>query len=327
MKYLENTLYIEPEYKPWPFTGSLPLFIQSTFTFKYVTINKTSMIFVYYKPNNPISASIKKHLTIIEQKAALPVVLILDKATYREREFLIKNKIPFIVKNRQIFLPFLGYVLQENFTAAKDEANISRFTPTAQKLLFFIIYNQIKYSHNTFIASHIGKEIGIQPMGISRATNQLHDLHLIDIEIKGTSKHLFPKASKAELLDMAAPYIITPIKKKVTMLFTKDTNYKPIVSGETALSEYTNLNPPVKPCWGLVKTQKTPDIFALNIQNLDYPADFEYWAYDPTIINDNREIADPLSLYATFKNNNDERIQSALIEMLHNLWKGRYTNA
>lgn len=329
MNYLENTIYVQPQYLSWPEAASLPFFLQNTFEFKYVIIKNIPMIFAYYKLENSVSVSLKKHLSIIEKKAGIPVVLILDKATYRERDFLIKNKIPFIVKNRQIFLPFLGYVLQENFAAEKEKAIAAKLTPTAQKLLFYIIYEQIKglCASSGFIASQIGKTINIQPMSISRATTLLQDLQLVDIEIKGHSKVLFPKTSNEELLDMANPYIIEPTKKKMDILITKNTDYRPIISGETALAEYTNLNPPPRICWGLIKSKKSPGIFNLNIQDSDYTSEFELWTYDPTTINGNKEIADPLSLYAAFKNNNDERIQNAITEMLHNLWKGRYIHA
>ena len=49
----------------------------------------------------------------------LPVVLVLRELSFRQKEYLIREKIPFIVDGKQIYLPFMAVYLQERCSAEK----------------------------------------------------------------------------------------------------------------------------------------------------------------------------------------------------------------
>lgn len=48
-------------------------------------------------------------------------VLILDHLAYRQKEYLLRDHIPFVVEGKQIYLPFMAVYLQERCDSEKKE--------------------------------------------------------------------------------------------------------------------------------------------------------------------------------------------------------------
>lgn len=48
-----------------------------------------------------------------------PVILVLEKITIRQKEYLLRDKIAFIVDGKQIYLPVYGSVFAEALRAKK----------------------------------------------------------------------------------------------------------------------------------------------------------------------------------------------------------------
>ena len=62
---------------------------------------------------------LKKHIARIQNNENLPVALVLKELSFRQKEYLIREKIPFIVDGKQIYLPFMEVYLQERCSAEK----------------------------------------------------------------------------------------------------------------------------------------------------------------------------------------------------------------
>ncbi len=76
--------------------------------------------------------------------------------------------------------------------------------------------------------------------------------------------------------------------------------------GETALEKLSMIVTREKSCWAVSKKWAKEHKDLLDKHYGDYKV--EVWRYDPILLAEN-EIVDPLSLYLSFKNNEDERIQ------------------
>ena len=48
-------------------------------------------------------------------------MLVLRELSFRQKEYLIREKIPFIVDGKQIYLPFMAVYLQERCSAEKND--------------------------------------------------------------------------------------------------------------------------------------------------------------------------------------------------------------
>ena len=82
---------------------------------------------------------LKKHIDRIQRTEGAPAVLVPERLTYRQKEYLLRSHIPFIVEGKQIYLPFLAVYLQERCDSEKLSSEV--MLPSAQLLLLYYIYH------------------------------------------------------------------------------------------------------------------------------------------------------------------------------------------
>lgn len=112
MEYLNKILGIEVVYENVALTH-LPNFIATRYRLQLVSMNGQRAIFLYPATELEQIEVLKKHIARIQKNENLPVILVLKELTYRQKESLLREKIPFIVDGRQIYLPFMAVYLQE----------------------------------------------------------------------------------------------------------------------------------------------------------------------------------------------------------------------
>ena len=118
MEYLDKVLGVKVTYDDVEFKY-LPNFIATRYRLRMVTMIEQKMIFLYPKTELEQIEVLKKHIARIQKNENLPVVLVLKELSYRQKEYLIREKIPFIVDGKQIYLPFMAVYLQERCSAEK----------------------------------------------------------------------------------------------------------------------------------------------------------------------------------------------------------------
>lgn len=118
MEYLNKVLGIKVAYEDVEFEH-LPNFIATRYQLQMVSMNEQKVIFLYPKTELEQIEVLKKHIARIQKNEHLPVVLALTELSYRQKEYLIREKIPFIVDGKQIYLPFMAVYLQERCDAEK----------------------------------------------------------------------------------------------------------------------------------------------------------------------------------------------------------------
>ncbi len=101
MEYLQKVLglkltYINDDIK------HIPNFIGTRYVLRNVLLDRQKAVFIYPKTELEQIETLKKHISKIKSIVNLPVVMILDEITYRQKEYLIREKIPII--NRYICL-------------------------------------------------------------------------------------------------------------------------------------------------------------------------------------------------------------------------------
>ena len=116
--------------------------------------------------------TLKKHLERVKKSADCPVVLVLEQITARQREYLLREKVAFIVDGKQIYLPFMAVYLQERCDAEKSDRE--EILPSAQMLLLYFIYEGAK----ELSTSQAAKDLELTPTSISRASKQLEEMGL-----------------------------------------------------------------------------------------------------------------------------------------------------
>ncbi len=136
------------------------------------------------------------------------MILVLEQITARQKEYLLREKIAFIVDGKQIYLPFMAAYLQERCDAEKSDRE--EILPSAQMLLLYYIYEGAK----ELSTSQAAKDLDLTPTSISRASKQLEGMGFLRSRKIGVQKILlFGKNSAKELFYKAEKVLLNPVKK------------------------------------------------------------------------------------------------------------------
>ncbi len=312
MEYLNHVLGIRIVYKG-DVRKSLPNFICTRYQVQEVTLDGKNAVFVYPKKELEAINAIKKHMVRIERTANAPAVLVPDQLTYRQKEYLLRDHIPFIVEGKQIYLPFMAVYLQERGDGEKQTA--LAMIPSAQILLLHYIY----HGCGELLTSDASQKLDFTATSISRASRQLAEMGLVQTEKRGVQKVIFSDKSPEELFMAAKSYMSNPIKRTVYVPKTEIKKELP-VSGYSALSEYTMLNSPAVESRATVSIAEWERVASGRLQNSEDQCAVELWRYDPRKLSAG-ECVDRLSLALSLCGDRDERIEEAIEEMLEQVWR------
>ena len=312
MEYLNKVLGIEVVYMNGKFEH-LPNFIVTRYRLQRVSMNGQGVIFLYPKTELEQVEVLKKQIARIQKNENLPVVLVLNELSFRQKEYLIREKIPFIVEGRQIYLPFMALYLQERCNAEKKPRE--EMLPSAQMLLLHFIYGGAQ----ELSTSQAAKDLELTPTSISRASRQLEEMGLLHIRKVGVQRILYSEDSPKMLFQKAGDTLLNPVKR--TVYIPKELVGTDLLeSGYSALAEYSMLNAPNVRCYAAERISQWKEVMTNSLQNSQVQVAVEMWRYNPRKLS-TRNAVDELSLALALREDADERVEEAVEEMLNELWR------
>jgi DNA-binding transcriptional regulator YhcF (GntR family) len=322
--YIKDIIGLELEIKALEkdMLSKLPMYLKEGYIWNNAKIaNRPFILAETIEENNFSIAQIQTHFEQVRTTFSLPVVAVLHKLEAYNRKRLIERRIAFIVPNKQLYLPdFLINFIEYRQIAKKTQIQL---TPTAQQLLLLYLLDKFD---KTEIVNKTFKELAVllstNPMGITRAVENLKQLELVDI-ISEKEKYIHFRMDKNELWNCAEreKILINPILKKVFVDERPQGAF--LQSNASALPEYTNMNPSRQQYLAVEKSlyyalRKSNALINENEREGKYC--LEIWKYnpEPLIVNMNNEssVVDPLSLYLSLKDSQDERIEMALEQII-----------
>lgn len=314
MDYIESALGVKVKYQLWKHTAELPYYISDRYELQQVMIDSVKAVFLYPKSELDQIASVKKQIARIQALENLPVVIVMKYISRSRREYMISAKIPFIVPEKQLYLPFMGIALQERFKA--EIPAVEKLPPSAQVLFFYYLYQK----QTQIYMSEATRALGFSSMTITRAARQLEGTGLFTAKKDGVRKILYGNCQGRDLFEQMQPYLISPIRK---IVYVKKQMTLPgaYLAGLSALSANSMINPPGTVCYavGEENAQFTgTDI----LMDSDSQMEIQIWKYHPAILSGNG-VVDTLSLVMTLKDNSDERIEDAVSELLAHIWEDK----
>ena len=314
-KYLENTFGIKTRLLPLgnEDKNKLPVYFRS-YDIKTMKIFEQKILIIkmdFYTEGK--IERLRKQAKVAEDILDIPVVFLFEKIEAYNRKRMIHKKIPFIVTDKQIFLPFLFIQLQENKDGETKQKE--KLSPAAQCLFLYYLLRD-KLTGLNFKA--LAKKLNYGQMTITRAANTLNNLNLCKIE-GHKNKTIVLDKNRKELWQEALKYLINPVEKEIYDSVKE--YYKDFyISGINALANYTNIAGENKKTIAVYKQKKKNLIN--NIDNSDednFKDIIQLWKYDPGILTENKYV-DPLSLYLTLRDTDDERIEKELKKLIDELW-------
>lgn len=297
--------------KPWIKKNNFPIFLRDAYNFYGVTILGTRCILIEAVDEMPNIDQLKKHIKQIKNLTDRQIVLFYKDITRYRRKSLIENRIAFVIEDGQMYLPFLGLDLKK----VKEHVEEAKgFTAPAQIAYLYFLYHKEEVVNTTDFA----KKLGFNKMTASRALNDLYHANLITYEIggmTGRSKE-YKRIKDPDYFLRGRNYLKTPVRK---IIYTKTRPLDALTAGMEALSELSMINPPGHPIMAIDRNKLNNEQVEV-VNNKDLIKDtklveLELWDYDPGLFSNNGHV-DLLSLYASLKEETDERVRQALEEVL-----------
>ena len=310
MTYIEKILHCPVVVQEYTASSKLPPVISNNYKLKIVVIDGKKCIFA--EPSADINLSvIRKQQKLLENLTGMICVLELSKINGYTNERLIEEGIPFVIQEKQIYLPFWGIALSN-----EDERVIKpceRLSFLTQKLLLTSIYENWK----DISVSKAAEKLSVAKTSVTRCYDEIEVLGLPYIKKKSRSRLFSVNNNTKEMWEQIRNVLRNPILQQFQ--FKNDINCSGILSGMSALGFYSMLGDNPYPIYAVSKKdigvllaknellRSSADMPGCVIQELGYVIKF-----------DNNQVIDPLSvaLMITDSELNDPRVSKAIDEML-----------
>ena len=316
-RYLLDTLGITVTLSKPASVGSLPFFLQDIYdVFQVRLLNEEFIVLASRNDSELTPATIHKHIDIVSQQLKMKAVFVHSTISSFNRKRLIEHKVPFVIPGNQMYLPDLGIDLREYFIKKRSKPVI--LGPSTQAV---ILYALTQTMSEPLTPTQLAEALGYSRMAMTRSLDEIESLGLAEVSITGRKRLVYFDKNRRNLWEKALPHLKTPVRENV-WLKTMIDELPVCQAGLTALASYSMLTPPKRRVyaaftkdWKAIKRKYHHEI-------ISYPDEagyeLEVWSYSPGLFA-NGKIVDPFSLYLSLRNIKDERVESAMEEMMEGI--------
>ncbi len=314
-RYLEDTLGLAVRFHPWVPEERLPIFLRDNYHFYAGELLHSHCLLMIDQSSQEVSPStIRKHLNWVIDKWPLPVVYVRDRLPSYQRRRLIEQRVPFLIPGNQMYLPMLGIDLREHFRSERPtQTNVM---PATQAVILHLLNNRDRHPQNP---AELAERLGYTRMTMSRVLDELEAEQLCEVTKEGRERWLRLKESPRELWSTALPMMRSPVQHRYYMHWWGSEPPGP-KAGLSALANLSMLAPPNRPVfavatdgWRQLRTSKRLP----NEVDAEDVIEAEVWRYNPKLFSNG--VVDRFSLFLSLRDNEDERIQLALEEMMEGI--------
>jgi hypothetical protein len=294
--------------------ASLPYFMLDEYDLYTTRIVDKECVLLVSKTDREISpAQVKKHAEVARERVSAEVVFVHPSISSYNRKRLIEYKIPFVIPGNQMYLPELMIDLREHFYAVRSSK--PAFSPSTQAVVLYILHH---YRADPFIPTELAKKVGYTNTTMTRAFDEIDGVNIGRQEMEGRQRWLWIQDDKRRFWDKIVSYVNSPVRRRVWVRSLPEELQK-YQAGETALARYSMLTPSKLKTFAAKREdwdfyQRWDSIEEVKSKE-DAEFQLQIWKYDPALFAKGGTV-DKFSLYLSLKDNDDERIQGALEEMM-----------
>lgn len=315
-QYLLETLGTNISPKNWQPSRRLPLFLREGYTYYEAEILGTDCLLMADREPGRSAATVRKHMKQVRGKWDGDIIYVREKANSDERRRLIEQKVPFVVPGNQMYLPLLGIDFREHFRQLHDEG--TALTPASQAAILLLLNHTTSKSYS---AQELADRLGYSKMTASRSLNELKAKDIGAVTLEGRQRLLTLDDDRRTLWERALPMLSSPVKHRQYIHLPGNKRIG-IKAGLTALAHYSMLAAPPVPVVSVTSEQWSSIDDDANVASAEpndpKATEVEVWSYDPALFA-KKNVVDRLSLFLSLKDNEDERVESALEEMLEGM--------
>ncbi len=292
-------------------TDRLPLFLKGAYRFSIMQV--LSVQFLAVAPVEKINlATMRKHRKRLMELTGMECVFQMDSTSAYTKNKMLEDGIPFVLTDKEIYLPFLGIVLG---SSEKEPHRPERISFMTQKLLLTALYKEVHQATVTEMA----KELEVSKMSVTRCLDELEAYGLGLVENNRTAGRYFKwNKSKKELWSLIQPLLRNPVEKQ---LYLDCLPPWPLpISGMSAVSYFSMLADNGYPTYAISK-KAVKDLHPEKLPQVPHDeipaAVIQVMGYDLLHSDDKCLVIDPLSavLSLTPEEMADPRIEGAAEEI------------
>ncbi|MEN0057307.1 MAG: hypothetical protein AAGB31_00605 [Bdellovibrio sp.] len=294
----------------WILPKGAPHLLANSYHFKKITVQGIEFILAEATSEEVEVKKVLAHQNLIKKFTDAPILFSFHELKIQQQKALIEKKVNYSDRAGNLFFPDALIVVKN----VKDkELRLPVQITTWCKVA--IIRQIVRGDIHMLTISELAEKFAISKMHASRFVEELKALNLIHIIKEGTSKRVQFLPDR-ELWQKAERLLGSPLVKKV---YLNSKVPKSRIAGYTALGSLTMIDS------GDMLTQAVGkrNFLRLEAQLKPVPREFakvclEVWEWAPEVIIEGSSV-DPLSLYMSMKDDDDDRTQIALKEILNNI--------
>ena len=299
--------------KKWNKEKQLPLFILNDYLIQKAIINDIECLSLTPKGDIPTLPAFKKQLSIIREIENVPIFLQLNAISSFRKRNLLENKIPFILKDKMAYLPFMTTYLTNT---QYEDKSIEKISLATQLLFTWILYQNT----NKYYVSDAVKSLGFSNMTLTRAFRQLCATQLLEEHKDGRKIFLTTNLSKVDLFNKMKAYL-QPTFYSQGYILKKEITKDMILAGEFAFSQHTHLNPPKLKTYAIEKKHSKNIKLQRECYSYDEQVELQIWKYNPLLFSPNPKNIDVISLILSLLGKEDERLDIEIENLLKKIFK------
>ena len=309
-EYLEKTLRQKVSIKANnSLCDKLPLAFKGRYYFFDIETN--GMHWIAMKPKSDTGLiTLRKDRAKVQSAAGLNCAIFMDSTTCYIKEKMIEEGIPFVLADKQVYLPFIGFLLTSS--GERDITPVQLISYLTQKLILIAIYE--KWDKVT--VSEAAVRLGVTKTSVTRCFDEIEYLGIDILDAKGKSRAITVSEDRKQLWEKLQSVLRNPVIARYELREDLLLDKK---AGITALCEYSLLSDNDYPTYAITKKEITNtgikkmkrvrrgEEIGCVVLELGYFIDF-----------DNKKIEDPLSVVLSLSDEEkqDERVSISINEML-----------
>ena len=259
-------------------------------------------------------AAMRKHYFKLMELSGMACAFQLNSISAYTKNKMLEEGIPFVLVGKEVYLPFLGVVLNDNVQSERTPP--VRLSFMSQKLLLSALYHNV----TQMTVTEMAKLLGVSKMSVTRCFDELDGFQMNLIDDNKTAGRYFKWGkSKKEFWELIRPYLRNPVEKELRLDCLPP--WPLPMSGLSAVSHFSMLGDNTYPTYAISKKalkdlqpEKLPQV----PQDELPAAIIQVMGYDLLYEGDDSLVIDPLSaiLSLTPEETNDPRVESAVEEIM-----------
>ena len=306
----------DPEILPdEPARLRLPMFLAQIYDVARATLfGRDSLLFVAKRRETPTPAEIEKHALILAKQFGKDIAFVFPSLPSFDRNRLLKRRIPFIVPQRQIFMPGTILDLREVHGSSLQPRLRQTLSMPAQLVLLYHI--QRRGGEAPFAVQAWASALKYSKMSISRAQRELVSCRLAESTQSGREISVTFIGNRRELWRKASPLLRSPVRSEGYYRLPVVAPGRLLNAGLSALADYTDMAEGKQRCFAAWQSfLRSQSDFEERPYRDEDTVVVQSWWYPPEILAEKRTV-DRLSLYLSLRDSADERIEAALAKLL-----------